>query len=83
VVEVVREADRDAALVCGRELAADDGVQLRRQVEVVDRDLERLLRGGHELGEGVGGLLGRLAAVGQRADFDASHSALCAFFAAW
>jgi hypothetical protein len=31
----------------------------------------------------VGGLLGRLAAVRQRADFDASHSALCAFFAAW
>ena len=53
------------------------------QVDVVDRDLERLLRGGEELGERVGGLLGRLAAVRQRADFDASHSALCAFFAAW
>ena len=57
--------------------------ELRREVDVVDRDLERLLRGGEELGERVGGLLGRLAAVGQRADFDASHSALCALFAAW
>ena len=83
VVEVVGEADGDATLLCGDELAADDRVELRRQVEVVDRDLERLLRGGDELGERVSGLLGRLAAVGQRADFDASHSALCAFFAAW
>jgi hypothetical protein len=31
----------------------------------------------------VGDLFGGLAAVRQRADFDASHSALCAFFAAW
>ena len=38
---------------------------------------------GDELGERVRGRLGRLAAVGQRADFDARHSALCAFFAAW
>ena len=51
-------------------------VEVRRQLEVVDRDLECLLRGAAELGERVGGLLGRLAAVRQRADFDASHSAL-------
>ena len=83
VVEVVRQADGDAALGGGGEGTADDLVELRREVEVVDRDLERLLRVGTELSERVGGLLGRLAAVDQRPDFDASHSALCAFFAAW
>ena len=51
-------------------------VELLRQPEVVDRDLECLLRGAAELGERVGGLLGRLAAVRQRADLDACHSAL-------
>jgi hypothetical protein len=83
VVEVVREPDRYAALLGGAERSTDDLDEVRRQVQVVHRDLERLLRGGQEVGERVGGLLGRLAAVDQRADFDASHSALCAFFAAW
>ena len=84
VVEVVREADGDAALLRAAMSAPQTiVVELRRQLEVVDRDLERLLRGAEELGERVGGLLGRLAAVRQRADFDACHSALCAFFAAW
>ena len=82
MVEVVGETDGDPALRGGDEGAADDLVELRREVEVVDRDLERLLRVCEELGERVGGLLGRLAAVDQRVDFDASHSALCAFFAA-
>jgi hypothetical protein len=79
VVEVVGEAHGDAALLGGDELAADDRVQVGRQVEVVDRDLERLLRGCDELGKGVRGLLGPLAAVGQRADFDRLYSR----FAAW
>jgi hypothetical protein len=83
VVEVVREPDGDAALLGVEQRAADDLDQLRRQVQVVDRDLERLLRGAAELGERVGGLLGRLAAVRQRVDFDARRSALCALFAAW
>ena len=73
VVEVVRKAHGDAALLRLDERAADDVVDVRRQPEVVDRDLERLLRGAAELGERVGGLLGRLAAVRQRPRFDASH----------
>ena len=83
MVEVVRESHGDAALLGVHERTADDVVELLRQAVVVDRDLERLLRGAEEVGEGVRRLLGRLAAVGQRADFDASHSALCALFAAW
>jgi len=35
-------------------------------VHVVDRDLERLLRRGDEIGEQVGDLLGGLAAVAER-----------------
>src|SRR5207302_11260223 len=52
VIEVVGETDGDTALLRGDELAADDRVELRRQLEVVDRDFERLLRGAAELGEG-------------------------------
>ncbi len=83
MVEVVREPDRDAALLRGPQRVTDDRDEVRRQVQVVDGDLEGLLGRGEELGELMGGPLGRLAAVDQRADFDASHSALCAFFAAW
>ena len=75
--------DGDAPLLGVAERATDDLDEVRRQIDVVDRDLERLLRGGEELGERVGGPLGRLAAVDQRLDFDACHSALWAFFAAW
>ena len=83
MVDVVREPHCDAALLGSLELAGDDRLEIGRKVEVVDRDLERVLRGRDEGGERVGCLLGGLPAVGQRADFDASHSALCAFFAAW
>ena len=83
MVDVVREPHCDAALLGSLELAGDDRLEVGRQVEVVDRDLERAPGGGDEGGERVGRLLGGLAAVGQRADFDACHSALWAFFAAW
>jgi hypothetical protein len=83
MVDVVGEADGDASGGRGAERAADEVVQRRRQVEVVDRDLECPLGGGDEVGERAGGLLGRLAAVRQRPDFDAIHAALCAFFADW
>jgi hypothetical protein len=82
VVDVVDEPHRDAALVGARERALDDRGEVGRQVDVVDRDLERLLRGPEEVGERVRDLVGLLAAVGQRADFDRS-SALCARLAAW
>ena len=49
------------------------------QMEVVDRDVERVLRGADEVSERLRGVGGRLAAVGQRADFDRLYSR----FAAW
>jgi hypothetical protein len=82
VVDVVDEPDRDAALVGVGERTRDDRREIGRQVDVVDRDLERLLRGADEVGECVCDVVGLLAAVRQRADFDRS-SALCARLAAW
>jgi hypothetical protein len=59
--------------------AADDRGEIVRQMQVVDRDVERVLRSADEFGERVRGVGGRLAAVGQRADFDRLYSR----FAAW
>jgi hypothetical protein len=81
VVDVVGEPYTDAALVRVGERSFDDRRQLRRQVDVVDRDLERVLRDVEEVGERVRDVGGGLAAVRQRADFDLS-SALCARLAA-
>ena len=57
------------------------------QVEVVDRDLERLLRAADEVRERVRRALRGLRSVGERVDVDqdafARISALCARFAAW
>jgi hypothetical protein len=82
VVEVVGEPDGDAPLRGADERAADDLRELVREPDVVDRDVERALGRREPVGEDVGDLLGRLAAVGQRADVD-RIAALCARFAAW
>lgn len=79
MVDVVREPDGDAARMRVAEDAADGGPEVAGQVEVVDRDVEGVLRRADECGERLGGLGGRLAAVGQRADFDRLYSR----FAAW
>jgi hypothetical protein len=79
MVDVVREANRDVAGGRRTERAADDLVQIGREVEVVDGDVERRLRRAEECGQRVRGVRGRLAAVGQRADFDRLYSR----FAAW
>ena len=79
MVDVVREPDRDAAFVRGAQRTADRRREIVRQVEVVDRDVERVLRGAEEASERLRGVGGRLAAVGQRADFDRLYSR----FAAW
>jgi hypothetical protein len=79
MVEVIRQPDCDAARVGVAQRAADDRGEIVRQMQVVDRDVERVLRGADESGERVRGLGGRLAAVGQRADFDRLYSR----FAAW
>jgi hypothetical protein len=82
VVDVVREADGDAARAGIRQRPLQRFGERRRQVEVVDGDVERPARGAEEVGQQVRDVLGGLAAVGQRADFDRS-SALWARFAAW
>jgi hypothetical protein len=79
VIDVVGESYRDAARVCCAERAADDLEEVRRQVQVVDGDVERPLCCAEERGQYVRGLRGRLAAVDQRADFDRLYSR----FAAW
>jgi hypothetical protein len=79
MVDVVREPHGNAAVDRRAQRAADDLVQVRWEVEVVESDVERRLRRAEERGERVRGLLGGLAAVGQRADFDRLYSR----FAAW
>jgi predicted RNA-binding protein associated with RNAse of E/G family len=87
VVDVVREPDGDAALRRGDERALDDRLQVVREVEVVDRDLERALRAGEVVGERVRGALGRLRAVRERLELDQDASAriraLWTRFASW
>jgi hypothetical protein len=86
LVDVVREADRDAAGRSGGQRALDDRRERVRQPKVVDRDVERVLRGAEPVGERVGRLLRRLAAVGEGAKLYAFAfariAALCARFAA-
>jgi hypothetical protein len=79
MVDVVRQPDGDAAFVRSAQRAADRRREVVGQMEVVDRDVERVLRGADEVSERVRGVGGRLAAVGQRADFDRLYSR----FAAW
>lgn len=87
VVDVVREPNGDAALRRSDERALDDVLQVVREMEVVDGDLERRRRGADEVRECAGRALRRLRAVGERLDVDqdalARCSALCARFAAW
>ena len=79
MVDVVREPQGNAARVCTPQCSSDDGDEVVGQVQVVDRDVERALRRSEEGGERVRSVGGRLAAVGQRADFDRLYSR----FAAW
>ena len=69
------------------ERALDDLPQVVRQVEVVDRDLERRRRAADEVREHVRRALRGLRSVGERVDVDqdafARISALYARFAAW
>ena len=78
MVEVVCESQCDAARVGVAQRAADDRREVVREVEVVHRDVEGVLRRSDELGQCVGGVDGRLAAVGQCADFDRLYSRLAA-----
>ena len=79
VVDVVRETDRDAARNRGRECALDDLREVVGEMEVVDRDLERLLGGRDEARERVRRAFRRLRAVGERLELDQRD----AFAARW
>jgi hypothetical protein len=87
MVEVVREAHRDAA-AGGAGERLDHRLRERvGQPQVVDRDLEGSLRRSDPIGERVRCLRRRLPAVGERPDVYlaafARCSALYARFAAW
>jgi hypothetical protein len=88
LVEVVDEPDVNVTFVCGHERAADDVGGLVVQAEVVERELERLLRGLDEPRDEPCNVERRLPAVSQRADGDqgfcfARSEALYARFLAW
>jgi hypothetical protein len=87
IVDVVREPNRDTALGGVDERALDDQRELVGEMEVVDGDLERVLRARDERGQRLGRLLGRLASVDERPQLDQDvcprSFALYARFAAW
>jgi hypothetical protein len=86
LVDVVCEADGDPAVGGREERALDRAGERIGEPQVVDRDVERLLRLREPVGEQAGDLLRLLAAVCERADVYraafARSSALCARFAA-
>jgi hypothetical protein len=86
LVEVVREADRDAAVDRAGERAFERARERIGKTQVVDRDVETLLRLREPVGEEARGVFRRLAAVGKRVNVYraafARSAALCARFAA-
>jgi hypothetical protein len=88
VVLVEGEPDGDASPGRVLERPGDEPLGLVREAEVVDRDVERALRGGDEVGERAPDLERRLAAVGECPDLDqpdccAFIRALYARFSSW
>jgi hypothetical protein len=95
VVLVERQPDGHASSGSVLERAGDEPLGLVGEAEVVDRDVERALRGRDEAGERLRDLDRRLAAVGERPELDQPASELdqpacCAFmralyarFASW
>jgi hypothetical protein len=77
VIDVVGEPDLDAARGRVGQRAVDDQLEWVGQPDVVDCDFERLLRRRDEVGERVCGVLGRLAAVGERPDLYRAAFARC------
>jgi hypothetical protein len=88
MVQVEGEADGDSPAGGVLERAGDEALGLVSEPEVVDRDVERALRGRDEVGKGLGDLERRLAAVGECPDLDqldccAFMRALYARLASW
>jgi hypothetical protein len=70
VVDVVEEADLDAACDGLRDRAADDGRSLGLEMEVVLREVERAPCAADELGDAPGHVERGLAAVGMGRDLE-------------
>jgi hypothetical protein len=86
MVDVVREPHCDAALRRADEGVADCVADRAGEPEVVQRDVERLLRAVEEVDDDARDLVGGLAAVGERPDLDqvfARSEALYARFFSW
>ena len=87
MVDVVDEPDGDASILGAEQRSLDDLRRVVVQPDVVERQLEALLRGSEELGYLVRDVHGGLAAVAVEAKLDhpaaARSAALWARFAAW
>ena len=87
MVEVVGEPYRHAPVDRGRQRPHHGLRERVGKAQVVDRDVERALRGSDPIGERTRRLLRRLPAVGERADLYVAAfvrcAALYARFAAW
>ncbi len=77
MVEVVGEPDVDPSLGRAFQRIDDDRLEWIGQPDVVDRDLERPLRRGDEVGKRVCGLFRRLAAVGESPELYRAAFARC------
>jgi hypothetical protein len=77
VVDVVREPDGDTTLRRADKRALDDLLQVVGEVEVVDRDLQRLPGRADEVRKRVRRALRRLRSVGERVDVDQDAFARC------
>jgi hypothetical protein len=82
LVEVVREANVHAARGRAGQCIDEDRADRIGQADVVDRDLERVLRLRDPIGEGVRDLVGGLPTVDERAELDQGADALAARIAA-
>jgi hypothetical protein len=87
LLEVVGESHRDAARCRLGECTEETGPGGIREPDVVDRDVEAVLRRGEPVGEQLDDLRGGLAAVGESPELDqealaARIAALWARFAA-
>jgi len=82
LVEVVRQADVHASRSGAAQCVDNDRADRIGQPDVVDRDLQRVLRPRDPAGEGVRDLLGCLPAVDERAELDQDADALAVRIAA-
>jgi hypothetical protein len=70
VVDVVEQADRDAALDGCQEGREDEPAGVRPEADVVESDVERTRRRRQEAGDPASDVAGPLPAVRQRGDLD-------------